>query len=169
MNLWRCCARVRNIRHFLFPICMHLHVPPRRGTAREKGFTLIELMIVVTVAAILATVAMPAYTRMVNKSRAKDAAADLAALGLNLENRFQLQLSYPVIAAGTAVGADANSTFAGWAATQSNHFNYALTSSATAYTLTATGKGGLLGCTVTLKGGTSNDRTATSACGFTTW
>lgn len=148
---------------------MHCHVPPRREAAREKGFTLIELMIVVTVAAILATVAMPAYTRMVNKSRAKDAAADLAALGLNLENRFQLQLSYPVIAAGTAVGADANSSFTGWASTQSNYFNYALTSSATSYTLTATGKGGLAGCTVTLSGGTSNERNATPACGFTTW
>lgn len=126
-------------------------------------------MIVVTMAAILATIAMPAYTRMINKSRAKDAAADLAALGLNLENRFQLQLSYPVNAAGTAVGSSTASTFTGWAATQPNYFDYTLASDAGSYTLTATGKGGLAGCAVTLKGGTTNDRTATSACGFTTW
>ena len=148
---------------------MHFCVPPCRRAATERGFTLIELMIVVTVAAILATVAMPAYTRMINKSRAKDAAADLAALGLNLENRFQLTLSYPVNAPGTVVGTTANSTYTGWAATQLSHFNYTVLSDAASYTLNATGKGGLAGCTVTLKGGTSNDRNATSACGFTAW
>ena len=124
-------------------------------------------MIVVTVAAILATVAMPAYTRMINKSRAKDAAADLAALGLNLENRFQLQLSYPVNAAGTVVGSGTTSTFTGWAATQPAYFTYTLVSDAASYTVTATGKGALVGCTVTLT--STNNRTATSACGFTTW
>lgn len=147
---------------------MQFCVPPRRGATREQGFTLIELMIVVTVAAILATVAMPAYTRMINKSRAKDAAADLAALGLNLENRFQLQLSYPVNAAGTVVGSSAGSTFTGWAATQLNYFNYTLASDASSYTLAAIGKGGLTGCTVTFKSAT-NERIATPACGFTTW
>jgi type IV pilus assembly protein PilE len=157
------------MRPFPFDICMQLHVPPCRGAARERGFTLIELMIVVAVAAILATVAMPAYTRMINKSRAKDAAADLASLGLNLENRFQLQLSYPVNAAGTVVGTSANNTFTGWAATQSSYFDYSLLSNAASYTLTATGKGRLKDCIVTLTGGTSNDRTASSACGFTTW
>jgi type IV pilus assembly protein PilE len=124
-------------------------------------------MIVVTVAAILATIAMPAYTRMINKSRAKDAAADLASLGLNMENRFQLQLSYPVNAAGTVVGANANSTFTGWAATQLSYFDYTLLSDAASYTLTAAGKGGLAGCTITLS--SANVRNATPACGFTTW
>lgn len=147
---------------------MRFCVPPRRGAAREQGFTLIELMIVVTVAAILATIAMPAYTRMINKSRAKDAAADLASLGLNLENRFQLQLSYPVNAADTTVGSSANSRFTGWAATQLSHFNYTLRSDAASYTLTATGKGGLAGCIVTFKSAT-HERVATPACGFTTW
>lgn len=147
---------------------MRFCVPPRRGAAREQGFTLIELMIVVTVAAILATIAMSAYTRMINKSRAKDAAADLASLGLNLENRFQLQLSYPVNAADTTVGSSANSRFTGWAATQLSHFNYTLRSDAASYILTATGKGGLAGCIVTFKSAT-HERVATPACGFTTW
>lgn len=146
------------------PFCVSL----RRGAAREQGFTLIELMIVVTVAAILASVAMPAYTRMINKSRAKDAAADLAALGLNLENRFQLQLSYPVNAAGTVVGTTTASTFTGWAATQGNYFSYTLASDAGSYTLTATGTGRLAGCVLTFKSAT-NERNATSSCGFATW
>lgn len=124
-------------------------------------------MIVVMVAAILATVALPAYTRMINKSRAKDAAAALAALGLNLENRFQLQLSYPVNAAGTVVGSSASSTFSGWAATQTSYFDYKLASDAGSYTLTAAGKGGLANCALTLT--SASVRTATSACGFTTW
>lgn len=130
----------------------------------HAGFTLIELMIAVVVLGVLAAIAIPSYTSYVNKSRAKSGSADLAALALNMENRYQLSLSYPVNAAGTAA---TTTMFPAWAPTQSDYFNYTLVSTATSYTLTATGKSSLANCVMTLNN--SNARTATSACGFTTW
>ncbi|MBT9501248.1 MAG: prepilin-type N-terminal cleavage/methylation domain-containing protein [Burkholderiaceae bacterium] len=132
--------------------------------SRYRGFTLVELMIALVVAGVLAAVALPAYSGFINKSRARDAGADLAALALNMENSFQLQLAYPVNAAST-VASTAN--FTAWSPTQASHFNYTLVSTATSYTLTATGKSSLNGCVVTLTH--ANARNASSACGFTTW
>ncbi|MBT9455034.1 MAG: prepilin-type N-terminal cleavage/methylation domain-containing protein [Burkholderiaceae bacterium] len=131
---------------------------------RSLGFTLVELMIALVVAGVLATVALPAYSGFINKSRARDAGADLAALALNMENTFQLQLAYPVNAANTVAS---TSTFTAWSPTQASHFNYTLVSTANSYTLTATGKASLAGCVMTLN--QANARSASSSCGFTSW
>jgi len=130
----------------------------------QTGFTLIELMIACVVLAILSAIAIPSYNSFVKKSRAKGASADLAALALNMENSYQLQLSYPLNAAGTAA---TTAKFKAWAPTQSQYFDYTVLSTATSYTLKATGKSSLSNCELSLSN--TNARTASSACGFTTW
>ncbi|WP_318023302.1 type IV pilin protein [Paucibacter sp. B2R-40] len=147
--------------------CVSAHAAKPRANSRAKhqsGFTLIELLVAVVVVAILAAVALPSYTGYINKSRAKSASADLAALALNMENRYQLQLTYPVYAANTAA---TTTIFSAWSPTQASYFNYTMVSTASSYTLTATGKGSSAGCTITLDN--LNARTASSSCGFTSW
>lgn len=54
--------------------------------AKEKGFTLIEMMIVVAVIAIISAIAYPSYTEHVKKTKRVEMQTHLAQLALNLEN-----------------------------------------------------------------------------------
>lgn len=134
----------------------------KSGTGRYRGFTLIELLIVLALVGILTALSMPSFETYLKKTRAKGAAADLVALSLALENRFQKNLSYPIYAnltvvlptaedrANTAQAAD----FGAWAASQREHFEYKILSpTASAYTLTAVNKRppyASVWCTITL-------------------
>lgn len=51
----------------------------------QRGFTLIELLIALAVAAILSSIAYPAYSAVVNKARRSDAQAALLALHMKQE------------------------------------------------------------------------------------
>jgi len=53
-----------------------------------RGFTLLELMIVIAIIAILAAIAYPSYQDSVRKARRGDAQADLVELANFLERRF---------------------------------------------------------------------------------
>jgi prepilin-type N-terminal cleavage/methylation domain-containing protein len=61
----------------------------RTRHGRSKGFTLIELMIVVTIVAILAAIAYPSYRNYVIRGQLVDATQALAALRANMERYFQ--------------------------------------------------------------------------------
>jgi type IV pilus assembly protein PilE len=61
---------------------------------RQRGFTLIELMIVVVVIAILASIAYPSYLESVRKSRRADAQGALVAMAAYMERIFAQDGSY---------------------------------------------------------------------------
>jgi len=62
--------------------------------SKSKGFTLIELMIVVAIVAILAAIALPSYQEQVRKSRRAQARSDLAEIVQGLERSFTVNRSY---------------------------------------------------------------------------
>jgi type IV pilus assembly protein PilE len=97
-------------------------------TNRAKGFTLIELMIVVAIVAILAAVAVPAYQSSVQKSRRSDAITALSGLQLAEE---KYRASNPTYGTPAQVGVSG--------ASSGGYYTIAATAtSATGYTLTAT-------------------------------
>jgi type IV pilus assembly protein PilE len=69
----------------------------------SSGFTLIELMIVVTIIAILAAIGYPGYQNYVTKARRVDAQADLLELSQYMERFFTENGRYHQDAGGTAV------------------------------------------------------------------
>ena len=100
--------------------------PPR---ADEKGFTLIEVMIVVAIIAILAAVALPSYGRYVARGKLVEAFSELSAYRVRMEQWFQDSRTY-LDSDGTACGATAAS---------GKYFAYACVATASTFTLTATG------------------------------
>lgn len=97
-----------------------------------KGFSLIELMIVVAVVAILASVMIPAYGDYVKRGKLVDATAQLSDGRIKLEQFFQDNRSY------AAAGSPCPATTKYFTITCQN-----LT--ATTYTIVADGKSDLVG------------------------
>jgi len=58
------------------------------------GFTMIELMIVVAIVTILASIALPAYQDYIRRSQASEAFAELSVLRTNMEQYYQDNHSY---------------------------------------------------------------------------
>lgn len=105
----------------------------------QTGFTLVELMIVVAVVGILATVAIPSYRDYLIRGRIPEATANLAGKRVQMEQFYQDNRTY--------VGA---TTICPDTAT-SQYFDFTCTgATATAYTLTATGKNSMAGFTYTI-------------------
>ena len=62
---------------------------------RGGGFTLVELMITVAIVTILAAVAIPSYTRAMDKSRITVAKRDIVDLQMRLDRYFTQRNTYP--------------------------------------------------------------------------
>lgn len=128
-----------------------------------RGFTLIELMVVVAIIAILAAIALPAYADYALRSKIRVAQSDLMALSSNVENFRQRTLGYP-----------ASDTVAkkGWQASgKSGNFTYSYATSSAGYQLKAvagSAMGKASGCTLTLDA--DNTRGVTGNCaGVSDW
>ncbi len=80
------------------PLLFKLYVSEESLCTKEltkKGFTLIELMIVVAVIGVLAAVALPQYQKYIGKSEAASALATLSGLRTNIEAYTLEQGSFP--------------------------------------------------------------------------
>ena len=107
-------------------------LPSPKTGSKARGFTLIELMIVVVVAAILMAIAIPNYTAYVNRSHRAHAKAALLKIAQWMERTATAQGRYP----------SGNTTSvlhgAGLDVVEGGRYNVLLASNATTFTLRAT-------------------------------
>ena len=92
-----------------------------------KGFTLIELMIVIVIVGILAMVAVPAYNSSVQKSRRSDGMSSLVAVQLEMEKMRGSCALFPT-ALDSTISADdcANRKLAYTTTSSDGHYNLAI-------------------------------------------
>lgn len=127
---------------------------------KQNGFTLIELMIVVVIIGILASIAVPAYNDYIIRSRITHATSGLSVKRVKMEQFFQDNHFY---GDGTATTPPAAGTgcLVNDPEVKSPYFDFtcATPPTVTTYTLTATGKDQMAGFVYTINH--TNDRTST--------
>ena len=72
--------------------------------AKQQGFTLIELMIVVAIIGVLAAIVMPSYQRYVIKSKRTDMMTELQNIGSQIESRKLAAGSYASVSRSGLTG-----------------------------------------------------------------
>lgn len=92
----------------------------------QKGFTLIEIMVVVAIIGISASIAVPAYTDYVTRGKIPEATSGLANFGVQMEQYFQDNRKYSCAGVTTPTGVN---------------FVFSCVSTDTTFTAKATGAG----------------------------
>jgi type IV pilus assembly protein PilE len=100
--------RSRRAKRYAFDTCMNeaefvetttslkedsMTLQPKLAKA-DKGFTLIEIMIVVAIIAILAAIAIPSYTQYIQRSRRAEAKTAISQASQLLERAYSISNSY---------------------------------------------------------------------------
>ncbi|WP_025225137.1 type IV pilin protein [Methylotenera sp. 1P/1] len=93
----------------------------------EGGFTLLELMITFAIIAILATIAIPAYSEYVKQGKVAEATSTLADLKIRAEQYFQDTRTYVDAPCTPALGT-------------TQYFDYTCDRAAATFKITAAGK-----------------------------
>lgn len=129
----------------------------------QKGFTLLELMVVLAIVAILAGIAIPSYLNYVDRTKVRVAQVDMLNLAAIVENTRQRTLSYP-----TAAGVTQFSTWSPSSKAGDFTFNYASTGSGSGYTISASSSTSRLsGCALSVT--EKNARRVNDACKVSSW
>ncbi len=118
----------------------------------QRGFTLIELMIVVVVVGILAAIAVPSYTEYITRGRIPDATSNLATKRVKMEQFFQDNRTY--VGAPDCVADIVTSSY----------FDFSCSvQTANTYTMQAVGKSSMTGFTYAVD--QANTKTTTIGAG----
>ncbi|MEW6442504.1 MAG: prepilin-type N-terminal cleavage/methylation domain-containing protein [bacterium] len=109
---------------------------------KQRGFSLIELMIVVTIIGILAAIAIPSYMGIQKKAQRSELRTNLATLRLLEEKRFAERGTYIAGATTDALVLAIPDFKPGDTARLRYDYSVALTGPPPGFTATATGKAG---------------------------
>ncbi|MES1981471.1 MAG: type IV pilin protein [Pseudomonadota bacterium] len=105
----------------------------------QRGFSLIELLIVIVIVGILAAVALPAYNNYLTRGKIPDATSNLAAKRVQMEQFYQDNRTY------------LNAPACNSDTTSSLYFTFICSvQTANTYTIQATGVGAMNGFTYTI-------------------
>jgi type IV pilus assembly protein PilE len=131
---------------------------------RERGFTLIELMITMAIVAILATIAYPAYRNYVLRGQVVSATNGLTTVAANMERYFQDNRTY-LAANGFTPPCTTAATYGSFSVS-CNGPSGSLAGTGLGYTLAAVGSGQTNGFVYTLdQTGTQGSAVAAPAPG----
>jgi type IV pilus assembly protein PilE len=104
------------------------------NTSSAKGFTLIEMMIVVAIVGILAAIAYPSYQQHLQDSRRGECTGAMMSLASAMERDFSRNNAYRDIINTAPILFPGNCPLDGGTAT----YNLAIANTATTFTITAT-------------------------------
>ncbi|HEY8878147.1 MAG TPA: type IV pilin protein [Roseateles sp.] len=135
----------------------------------HRGFTMIELMIVVAIVGILAAVAVPQYKDYVRRGSLPEAFSQLADYRVKMEQYYQDNRNYGTTSCADVTGGPSWSNFT---PTSAPNFTYSCslgsgTSAGQNYTITATGRTGKASAGHVFTIDQSNAQTTTSFKGAT--